>query len=67
MSTQPLFDPASLQPLPCPVPGCQAIRLPGQNGRVPTCQHDLEPDQRRRPNGCLNRHDPHTAPFPPGY
>ena len=64
MSTQPLFDPASLQPLPCPVPHCQAIRLAGQEGRIVTCQHDLERDGKR-PQGCLNRApDPQHAPIP---
>ncbi|MEK9810288.1 MAG: hypothetical protein VW362_07550 [Candidatus Nanopelagicales bacterium] len=63
MSTQPLFDPASLQPLPCPVPGCQAIRLAGQEGRIVTCQHDLERDGRR-PQGCLNTYRPEHAEVP---
>lgn len=62
---QPLFDSSRTQPLPCAVPGCQAIRLPDQQ-RVPTCAWDLERDGRR-PRGCLNRVDnAHTA-WPKGY
>lgn len=67
MSTQrPLFDPTSLQALPCPVPGCQAIRTPGQTGRIITCSHDLDRDGRR-PRGCLNRVDNAHTPWPQGY
>ena len=53
----------------CPVPGCGAIRLPGQD-KVITCEHErvafLERDHRR-PNGCLNAFDPTADPFPEGY
>jgi len=62
-----LFDVSRTVPTSCPVGSCQAIRLAGQDGQVPTCQHDLEPDQRRRPNGCLNTIDPAHTPFPEGY
>lgn len=61
-----LFDADTTVDKPCPVPGCGAIRLPGQD-QVVTCAHDLNPEPRRRPAACLNAHDPHTAPFPPGY
>lgn len=62
-----LFDADQLVEKPCPVNGCGAIRLPGQD-RVATCRHDLEPpDDRpyRRPNGCLNRQPANQ--FPEGY
>ena len=65
MSTQrPLFDPTSLQALPCPVPGCQAIRLPNQTGRIVTCAHDLDRERRKRPRGCLNTYRPEHAEVP---
>lgn len=66
MNEPTLFDPGRIVAQACPVGGCQAIRLPGQD-RVPTCAHDLEPEHRRRPNGCLNTVDPTTMPFPEGY
>lgn len=63
-SQRPLFDPATTVAVTCPAPGCGAIRLPGQE-RCVTCQYDLERDQRKRPNGCLNRApDPATAEIP---
>ena len=62
-----LFDVASTQPQACPTPGCGAIRLAGQTDRIVTCQHDLEPEHRRRPRACLNAIDPATTSFPEGY
>jgi hypothetical protein len=61
-----LFDAARTTPTACPVGHCQAIRLPNQD-KVATCAHDLDPERRRRPRGCLNTYDPATAPFPEGY
>lgn len=67
MTDQPaLFDPSRTGPQPCPVPHCQAIRLPAQD-RVITCAHDLDPERRTRPRHCLNAIDPATAAFPDGY
>ena len=62
-----LFDPARTTSQACPVPHCPAIRTAGQQGRLITCAHDLDPERRKRPNGCLNAHDNSTAPFPDGY
>lgn len=65
--TSQLFDPATTQPAPCPVPGCAAIRLPGQTGPLPTCQHDLDRAagiHELRPKACANKVDPSTAPIP---
>ena len=63
MSQTALFDPAATVPAACPEGNCQAIRLPGQH-RVPTCAHDLDPETRRRPKGCLNAYQPETAEIP---
>lgn len=62
-----LFDPATLEPAPCPVPGCGAIRLPSQTGPLLTCQHDLDRAAgvlEARPKACANKVDPATAPIP---
>lgn len=57
-----LFNPDTTLPQTCQ--HCQAMLLPGQH-RTPTCAHDLDPDRRRRPRGCLNRPpDPQHAPIP---
>jgi hypothetical protein len=56
-----LFDPSRTVATPCAVPGCGAIRLPGQH-KVPTCQTDLsratEGWTRTRPRACLNQPQP---------
>lgn len=66
MNERPLFDVAALSTT-CPVPGCQAIRLPDQD-RVVTCAHDqavaIGDVPGRRPRGCLNTYDPSTSPIP---
>jgi len=64
-----LFDVSRTVATACPVGSCQAIRLAGQDGNVPTCAHDLSRDELRgkRPRHCLNTIDPTTAPFPEGY
>lgn len=49
-----LLDPNTTQPRNCPVPGCGAIRLPNQQGFVPTCRSDL--NQEKRPAKCLNHY-----------
>lgn len=59
-----LFDPAENTPQTCAAGHCQAIRLPGQHGPIITCAHDLDPEHRRRPRGCLNAYDPATAEIP---
>lgn len=67
MVTPQLFDPATTEPAPCPVPGCAAIRLPGQQGQLLTCQHDLDRAagvHELRPKACANNVDPATAPIP---
>jgi len=61
-----LFPADQLVPQACPVGHCQAHRLAGQQGRLTTCAHDLDPERRRRPRGCLNAVD-QNAPFPEGY
>ena len=61
-----LFDVTRTVPTACPVGNCQAIRLPGQH-QVSTCAHDLEPEHRRRPNGCLNTIDNRHSVWPEGY
>ena len=70
MSTQ-LFDPATLEPAPCPVPGCGAVRLPGQTGPLLTCQHDLDraagDTTTRRPRNCANTINPAHTPWPDGF
>lgn len=66
MSQAELFDVDETVPHACPEGHCQAIRLPGQTS-VPTCAHDLDPDRKRRPRGCLNAYDPATAPLPEGF
>lgn len=64
MTDQPaLFDPARTVATSCPVPHCQAIRLPNQQ-RVITCAHDLDPERKTRPKSCLNRVDPATSEIP---
>lgn len=66
MNQPALFDASKTCPTPCPVGHCAAIRFPSQD-KVPTCAHDLDPEHRARPKGCLNTIDPATAPFPEGY
>lgn len=58
-----LFDPSATCPTPCPVHACPAIRFPGQT-RVITCQHDLDPEHKRRPKGCLNQYRPEHTEIP---
>lgn len=58
-----LFQADKLVPTACPVGYCQALRLPGQT-KVPTCAHDLDPESRRRPSGCLNEYRPEHAEIP---
>lgn len=70
MTQHALFDPATTEPAPCPVPGCAAIRLPNQTGPLPTCQHDLDRAsgvQQLRPKTCANTIDPAHMPFPEGF
>lgn len=70
MTQRVLFDPATTEPAPCPVPGCAAIRLPNQTGPLPTCQHDLDRASGvvgRRPKQCANTTDPATTPWPEGF
>lgn len=57
-----LFNPAQTA-VACPVAHCQAIRLPTQD-RVPTCHHDLDPERRHRPKGCLNAIDNSKTDIP---
>lgn len=67
MNQSTLFDPSRTSPTPCSVPGCQAIRFPGQQ-LVPTCEHDRDQAfqgwTRNRPRGCLNAYDPQHAEIP---
>ncbi len=56
MTQSELFDPADTVPEACPHGHCQAIRHPGQH-QVITCAHDLNPEHRPRPKGCLNAID----------
>ena len=69
MNDRALFDVDRTVSTACPVPGCGAIRLPGQ-AKVITCDYErvvfLERDHRR-PKGCLNTFDPTADPFPEGY
>ena len=69
MTDRTLFDVGKTVSTACPVPGCGAIRLPGQT-TVPTCQTDLDRATQgwtsNRPKNCLNQWDS-TAPFPQGY
>lgn len=44
----------------CPV--CAAVRPAGQP-KTNGCGYDRDPDGRR-PQACLNTHDPATAPIP---
>lgn len=64
-----LFDPARTTPAICSV--CGATRQPEEQ-KAPSCSVDRDraagvERYRRRPVGCLNVHDPATAPFPPGF
>jgi hypothetical protein len=65
-----LFDPERTMPTACTVPGCGAIRLPGQD-TVVTCRCDLDRAvdgwTGNRPRLCLNVWDPSAAQFPEGY
>lgn len=63
MNQTELFDAARTTPCPCPIGTCPAIRFPGQE-RVITCAHDLDPEHRRRPKGCLNTYDQTNAAIP---
>ena len=69
MTDQTLFDTAET-PKACPLGHCQAIRLLDQQ-KVVTCAHDQAIATTdlpgRRPRGCLNAHDPSTAPLPEGF
>ena len=56
-----LFDPDRTGPTVCP--HCQAIRYPNQH-RAITCAHDLNPETRRRPKGCLNTYQPEHQEIP---
>lgn len=56
-----LFDAAQLAETRCPA--CGAIRFP-QQPRAITCAHDLDPERRRRPRGCLNTYRPEHAEVP---
>jgi hypothetical protein len=72
VSTQrPLFDASTTEPAPCPVPGCAAIRLAGQQGQLVTCQYDLDRAagdiHTHRPRACANTIDPAHTPWPDGY
>lgn len=58
-----LFDPDKVTDTSCPVPWCGAIRLAGQD-KVITCAHELDPEHRRRPKGCLNTYRPEHTPIP---
>lgn len=58
---KPLFDPDHTGPTVCA--HCQAIRYPNQH-RAITCAHDLNPETRRRPNGCLNTYQPEHQEIP---
>jgi hypothetical protein len=59
-----LFDPDTTVARLCP--SCRTTR---KN----LCRHDADvrheaiPASAKRPRGCLNAHDPTTAPFPEGY
>lgn len=59
---QPLFDPRQFEPKTCPACGTTRKNL---------CRYsaDLRDGQAtgKRPKGCLDRYDPHTAPLPEGY
>lgn len=67
MTDQPaLFDPRTTTAQACPAGHCQAIRTPGQQGRLLTCAHDLQPEGRR-PRGCLNAIDNSKTDFPEGF
>ena len=65
-----LFDPDKTVVTPCPVPGCGAIRYPGQD-KVTTCEVDRDravgTGRRFRPKTCLNAYDPEHAEFPEGF
>ena len=60
-----LFDPTRTSPTPCEIPGCHAVRFPPQD-RTPSCAYDLHHETPNRPRGCLNAHQPDTAPWPEG-
>jgi hypothetical protein len=63
MNQPELFDVSQTVSTACPVGHCQAIRTPGQT-KVVTCAHDLDPETRRRPRGCLNTYRPEHAEIP---
>lgn len=63
-----LFDATRTTSVQCKA--CGATRNPGQT-KAHACRVDRDrqagTEHRRRPHGCLNAHDPATAPFPEGY
>lgn len=62
-----LFDATRTVPVRCPV--CHTIRDAGED-RAPGCDIDRDRQNgtwQRRPAGCLNQHNPETAPFPEGF
>lgn len=64
MNQRELFDPDRTVATSCPIGHCQAVRLPSQTGRIISCAHDLDPESRRRPSGCLNEYRPEHAEIP---
>jgi hypothetical protein len=68
MSADPtLFDVTRTIAATCPI--CHATRQPAED-RAPACTVDRDHaagTHTRRPAGCLNAYDPHTAPLPEGY
>jgi hypothetical protein len=68
MTDRPLFDVDRTVPTACPVPGCNAIRLPGQD-KVTNCQVDAARavEWTARPKACLNQFDPTANPWPEGF
>lgn len=62
-----LFDVDRTTPQACPVPGCGAIRLPGQD-KVVTCEYDTAKHFGEwtggRPKGCPNYPRPEHQPIP---
>lgn len=67
MNDRTLFDVDRTTTAFCPV--CHAARLAGQDN-APKCLVDIDRsmgNNRPRPKGCLNAHDPAHAPFPEGF
>ena len=65
MNQPELFDTSRTVSTACPVPGCGAIRLPGQD-RVVTCDVDLARATAwvTRPPNCLNMPKPQHTGIP---